>query len=279
MKALLDFIARQYHWMMLIGLEGLSLVLLFQFNHYQGSVWLTTANTVIGYILEREQSVLKYLSLTDVNRELARRNMLLEHNNKVLTEELITLTHDSTFTERKVAAQISRLDKIHAKVVNNSVRLRDNYITINRGSVDGVLPEMGVVSGTGVVGIVYMTSDHYSIVLPLLNSKSHLSSRLRGSNYFGYLRWDGVDPLSTILDDIPHHARCKVGDVVETSGYSSVFPPGIFIGRVSHIEDSDDGLGYQLRVRLGIDFANLQDVFVIATQGHEEQRELEEQAY
>ena len=115
MKALLDFIARQYHWLMLIGLEGLSLVLLFQFNHYQGSVWLTTANTVIGYILEREQSVLKYLSLTDVNRELARRNMLLEHNNKVLTEELITLTHDSTFTERKVAAQISGLDKIHAK--------------------------------------------------------------------------------------------------------------------------------------------------------------------
>ncbi|MCR5820596.1 MAG: rod shape-determining protein MreC [Bacteroidaceae bacterium] len=279
MRALFDFIARQYHWMMLIVLEGLSLMLLFQFNHYQGSVWLTNANSVVGYLMEQEQRMLNYLSLTDVNAELSHRNMLLEHNIKVLTAELNRLTHDSTFTERKVASQLAGVELIPAKVVNNSVRLHDNYITINRGSVDGVQPEMGVVSGTGVVGIVYMTSDHYSIVLPLLNSKSRLSSRLRGSNYFGYLRWDGRNPLSTILDDIPHHARCKVGDVVETSGYSSVFPSGIFIGRVSRIENSEDGMGYQLHVRLGIDFANLQDVSVIATRGHGEQQELEEQAH
>ncbi len=265
--------------MMLIVLEGLSLMLLFQFNHYQGSVWLTNANSVVGYLMEQEQRMLNYLSLTDVNAELSHRNMLLEHNIKVLTAELNRLTHDSTFTERKVASQLAGVELIPAKVVNNSVRLHDNYITINRGSVDGVQPEMGVVSGTGVVGIVYMTSDHYSIVLPLLNSKSRLSSRLRGSNYFGYLRWDGRNPLSTILDDIPHHARCKVGDVVETSGYSSVFPSGIFIGRVSRIENSEDGMGYQLHVRLGIDFANLQDVSVIATRGHGEQQELEEQAH
>ena len=155
---------------------------------------------------------------------------------------------------------------------------RDNLMTINVGEADGVLPEMGVVSGTGIVGIVFMTSPHYSIVLPLLNSRSNISCRLRGTKYFGSLKWDGAHPLYAILDDIPRHARFKIGDIVETSGFSSVFPAGLFVGKVKTIENSDDGLSYKLRVQLSIDFARLQDVCVVAQKFQAEIKDLEQRA-
>jgi rod shape-determining protein MreC len=155
---------------------------------------------------------------------------------------------------------------------------RDNLITISAGAADGVRQEMGVVCGTGLVGIVFLTSEHFSIVLPLLNSRSHISCRLRGSDYFGHLVWDGINPLYAQLDDIPRHARFNIGDIVETSGFSSVFPPGIFVGKVEAIGNSDDGLSYKLRVHLATDFTALQDVSVIAQQFQPEVRELEHQA-
>ena len=117
---------------------------------------------------------------------------------------------------------------------------------------------------------------HYAIVLPLLNSRSRISCRLRGTSFFGYLKWDGRHPLYAYLDDLPRHARLKVGDIVETSGFSSVFPAGIFVGKVEAIDDSEDGLSYKLRVHLGTDFARLHDVCVVKQQFHDELQELEQ---
>jgi rod shape-determining protein MreC len=123
-----------------------------------------------------------------------------------------------------------------------------------------------------------MTSQHFSIVQPLLNSRSRISCRLRDTQYFGYLKWEGGSPLYAILDDIPRHARFKVGDIVETSGFSSVFPPGIFVGKVSKIENSDDGLSYKLQVHLGTDFSRLQDVCIVQQRFQSEIHTLEQKA-
>ena len=278
MKTLLDFLAKYYHWLIFFILEVVSFVLLFQFNHYQNSVWLTTANAVVGRIDLWERSVLNYLTLGQVNEQLMRRTLLLQQNNDELQRRLAELTHDSTQTERLLAERLQGVRLLPAKVVTNSVMRRDNYITISAGEADGVEPEMGVVSGTGIVGIVYMTSRHYSIVMPLLNQHSRISCRLRDSQYFGYLRWEGDNPLHAVLDDIPRHARFKVGDIVETSGFSSIFPPGIFVGRVRAISNSDDGLSYKLKVLLGTDFSRLQDVCVVAQEFQTEVSELEQRA-
>lgn len=278
MKSLLDFIVKYYHWLIFVLLEGVSLALLFRFNHYQSSVWLTTANSVVGQVDAWQQQAMRYVNLGAENEELMRRNLVLEYNIKQLQDRLLELTHDSTVTERLQAARYDSLRLIPAHITTNSVLHRNNFMTIDRGEKDGVQPEMGVICGTGIVGIVYLTSTNYSIVMPLLNSRSHISCRLRDTGYFGYLKWDGRHPLYAVLDDIPRHARFNVGDIVETSGFSSVFPPGIFVGKVSAIDNSDDGLSYKLRVHLGTDFSRLQNVTVVAQQFQTEVRTLEERA-
>lgn len=238
-------------------------MLLFRFNDYQGSVWFTQANAVAGKVLEWRSNVVAYTELGELNRRLTETNVILQSEVDVLRHRLALLEHDSTLTERILAAQLADIRRIPAQVIDNSVRDRDNYITINRGSADGVHNEMGVVCGTGVVGIVYQTGPHYAIVLPVLNSRSSISCRLKDTEYFGYMKWGGGNPLRAFIDDIPRHAKIHKGEWVETSGFSSVFPPGIFVGKVKRILNSDDGLSYKLEIGLSTDYARLRDVSVI----------------
>ena len=143
-------------------------------------------------------------------------------------------------------------------------------LVINVGSNDGVQPEMGVVSGTGVVGIVSQVTPHYALVMSVLNSHSSISCRLRGTEYFGYMKWKGGRTLRASMDEVPRHARIKKGDVVETSGFSSVFPPGIFLGKVAEIHNSSDGMAYELEILLSTDIANIRHVNVINNHNKEE---------
>lgn len=152
---------------------------------------------------------------------------------------------------------------IEAQIIDNSVRKRDNMLVINAGSEDGVAPEMGVVSGTGVVGIVSAVTPHHALVMSILNSHSSISCRLRGTEYFGYLKWKGGKPLRAYMDDVPRHAHIKKGAVVETNGFSAVFPAGIFLGKVAEIKNSSDGLAYELEILLSTDLANIRHVAVI----------------
>lgn len=240
-------------------------MLLFRFNLYQGSVWFTSANTVSGRVLEWESDFLSYIALGERNKDLMRKNLVLEQRVRALTELLDRAEHDSTYTEMRQRELLDGFGMVPAEVVSNSVNRHNNYLTINKGELDGVKPEMGVVCGTGIVGIVYLTSLHYAIVMPLLNSKSNISCCLRGTDYFGYLRWDGRHPLYASLGDIPRHARLKEGMTVETSGFSAVFPAGLFVGKVTKVENSEDGLSYKLQVNLSTDFARLRDVCVLTT--------------
>lgn len=263
MNSLLDRVRAWGHWIVFLLLEATSLVLLFRFNAYQGSVWFTQANAVAGSVLEWESQLQAYVHLGEANRQLTELNLELQEENNALRHRLMALEHDSTPTERAVSAQLAGMHRIPAQVISNSIRERDNYITINRGSADGVQNEMGVVCGTGVVGIVCQTGRHYALVLPVLNSHSSISCRLKRSEYFGYMKWDGGNPLRAYIDDIPRHAKIQVGDMVETSGFSSVFPAGIFVGRVKRVLNSDDGLSYKLEIGLSTDFGRLREVSVI----------------
>lgn len=263
MNALSDKLKNWGHWIVFLILEAASLVLLFRFNAYQGSVWTTQANDVVGRVLEGRQRLIAYSQLGEANRQLTEMNLQLQSELDVVRHRLAELEHDSSATERAVASQLAGIHRIPAQVVSNSIRDRENYITINRGLADGVQNEMGVVCGTGVVGIVYQAGQHYSLVLPVLNSRSSISCRLHDTEYFGYMKWNGGSPLLAFIDDIPRHAKIKVGEMVETSGFSSVFPAGIFVGKVRRILNSDDGLSYKLEIGLSTDFARLRNVSVI----------------
>ena len=281
-----DFIERitaYVHWALFILLEALSGFLLFQYNHYQGSVWFTQANTVAAVVHEWEAKALSYLRMPAENAALVRRNIILQQDLDSLRHELAQVLgdttsfsqfHDITIDEstKRQTVKLSgyEMTLIPAQIVDNSVRKRDNMLVINVGSDDGVAPEMGVVSGTGVVGIVSAVTPHHALVMSILNSHSSISCRLQGTEYFGYLKWKGGKPLRAYMDDVPRHAQIKKGDVVETSGFSAVFPAGIFLGKVAEIKNSSDGLAYELEILLSTDLANIRHVNVIADQRKEE---------
>ena len=261
-----DFIERitaYVHWALFLLLEVLSGFLLFQYNHYQGSVWFTQANTAAAMVHEWEAKALSYLRMPAENAALVQRNIVLQNKLDVLRHELALTKADTSSTQKMQEETLRDMTLIPAQIVDNSVRKRDNMLVINVGSNDGVAPEMGVVSGTGVVGIVSAVTQHHALVMSILNSHSSISCRLRGTEYFGYLKWKGGKPLRAYMDDVPRHAHIQKGDVVETSGFSSVFPAGIFLGKVAEIKNSSDGLAYELEILLSTDIANLRHVNVI----------------
>ena len=278
MRNLLEFLSKYYHWLLFAVLEVISFVLLFQFNSYQGSVWFTSANAVVGKLYELESSVESFFSLTKVNKDLTLRNFYLERQVNQLSRLYYDLTKDTTIAERNELEFLSRYKLIPAKVVSNSVDRNDNLMTIDRGSKDGVEKDMGVACGNGVVGVVYLVSDHYSIVMPVLNYHSRISCAIRRRGYFGYLKWQGGDANIAYVEDVPRHAKFKRGDWVETSGYSSIFPPGVLVGKIIEVYNSRDGLSYRLKVQLTTDFGNVRDVCVISDKGIAERTRLMEAA-
>ena len=262
---LIDFIRKYCYIFLFILFETISMILLFRFNSYQGSVWFSAANSVAAGINSTYSNVMNFFNLEQVNQELTAQNIALQRETEHLRQSLITATKDTTITEKLMREKLVGYNMVPATVVSNSAERSNNYLVIDRGEKDGIRPEMGVVGGGGVVGIIYLTGPHHSLVIPVTNRKSSISCRVRDQNYFGYLQWDGSSMLSAYVDDVPRYAKVKVGQAIETSGYSAVFPPGIFVGRVRTIRNSTDGQSYRLDVTLGTNFANLRDVLVVTT--------------
>lgn len=263
MRNLLEFLAKYNHWFVFLILEVVSMVLLFQYNSYQGSAWFSSANAVTGKLYEWDANVETFFSLTKVNQELTQRNAYLEQEVQKLSDSLVSVTKDSSIYHRDQFALLRNYRLIPAKVVANSIDKPGNLMTIDKGSADGIHKDMGVISGTGVVGIVYLVAEHYAIVIPVLNTKSNISCMIQNRGYFGYLRWKGGVSDLAYLEEVPRHAHFKLGDYVVTSGYSAVFPPGVRVGRILHVFNSADGLSYRVQLRLSTDFARLRDVCVI----------------
>ena len=263
MRNLLAFLAKYTHWFVFILLEVICFVLLFRFNNFQGSVYFSSANAVAGKVYEYNSSVTTFFNMSQSNKKLSERNLILEQQVRALTQYIATHHGDSLAMEQCQKQALAGFKLIPAKVIQSTINREDNLITIDKGKADGIHEDMGVACGTGVVGVVYMASDHYSIVLPVINVNSNISVMIRKRGYFGFLHWKGTPSDIAYVDDVPRHARFALGDYVVTNGYSSIFPPGIMVGKILHVFNSSDGLSYRVQLRLSTDFGKLRHVCVI----------------
>lgn len=248
--------------------------MLFHNNPYQQSVYLTSANGVSATVYEGLSSVTSYFHLKDINEDLQERNALLEMEVVKLrneNNELRMLLPDSTVNPR-----IQQFDFILAHVISNSITQPHNYITINRGSLDGIKTDMGVVDQNGVVGIVNVTGNHSARVISLLNPYMKLSCKLKNTEFFGSMVWDGKDPQYSNMEGLPKQAKFHPGDTIVTTGFSAVFPEGIIVGTVDKkVKNGNDSYG-ALRIKLTTNFSQLSTVRVITNNMSEELKALEQ---
>ncbi|WP_178662520.1 rod shape-determining protein MreC [Prevotella sp.] len=263
MRNLLAFLAKYNHWFVFILLEVISFALLFRYNSFQGSVFFSSANAVAGKIYEYRSDVTTFFSMSQNNKRLTERNLMLEQEVKTLSQYIARNNGDSLVLDKYQKQMLKDFRLIPAKVISSSLDKEDNLITLDKGKTDGIHEDMGVACGMGIVGVVYMASDHYSIVIPVINKNSNISVTIKKRGYFGFLHWKGGPADIAYIDDVPRHAKFALGDYVVTNGYSSIFPPGIMVGKILHVFNSSDGLSYRVQLRLATDFGNLRHVCVI----------------
>lgn len=263
MNNLLNFLIKHSAWFVFTFFVIASCWLLFKRNPYQQSVYLTSANSVTATLLEGYSNVTGYFHLRETNDELEARNAQLEMEliaTRARLADLMTQLPDSTLASAQV---LSQFDYVMARVISNSVSEPYNYITINRGSSDGIKPQTGVVSHNGVVGIVGVVGPHASRVISMLNPEMKLSCKIKGSDYPGTMTWDGKSVRHALLQELPKHGEYHKGDTVITSGYSSIFPEGVVVGIVEGKEQNASDNFTSLRVKLSTDFSRLDMVRVI----------------
>lgn len=253
-------------------------VLLFKFNPYQQSVFFSSANEMAGRFYIMTSGITGYFGLREINRDLQKQNGNLEMELIRLRDEVSRLSGDTLLIRTSADSVLSRYDFQIAQVINNSVFRTHNYITLNKGRKDGIHSEMGVIDQNGIVGIVNLVSDHYAVAISLLNPKLRLSCKVKGSNYFGSLVWDGKDPRFAVLEELPRHVKFVKGDTIVTSGYSSVFPEGLMVGTVDGFSKQRNDNFYALTVKLSTDFFRLNDVRILDDRGQKERRILEMEA-
>ena len=253
-------------------------VLLFKFNPYQQSVFFSSANEMAGRFYIMTSGITGYFGLREINRDLQKQNGNLEMELIRLRDEVSRLSGDTLLIRTSADSVLSRYDFQIAQVINNSVFRTHNYITLNKGRKDGIHSEMGVIDQNGIVGIVNLVSDHYAVAISLLNPKLRLSCKVKGSNYFGSLVWDGKDPRFAVLEELPRHVKFVKGDTIVTSGYSSVFPEGLMVGTVDGFSKQRNDNFYALTVKLSADFFRLNDVRILDDRGQKERRILEMEA-
>ncbi|WP_016778338.1 rod shape-determining protein MreC [Anaerophaga thermohalophila] len=270
MRNFFRFIIRYHFLLLFLLLEIISFSFIFNYNQYHRNFYLSSSNKISGFFYEQFSSVVEYFRLRKTNEELLRENS--ELRNQLEKTDFLSTTATRFYID-SIGSQRYRYTP--AKVINNSVNKHFNYLTLNKGADDGILPDMGVISSRGLVGVVLNTSDSYSTVISLLNTRLQISARLRDTGFFGSLGWEGLNYRYATLSGIPAHASPSVGDAVVTSGYSSIFPENILIGTIDEISINQGEGFYDIRVLLSVDFKQLQYVHVVKKTGAEEQRELE----
>ena len=269
MNNLLKFFLRHSSWFVFIFYVVISCVLLFQTNPYQQSVYLTSANAVSSAVYNGINSISSYFNLKDINEDLQSRNALLEMEVVDLRNQVNNYRMQIPDTS-SIQPALRPYSFVVAHVISNSISQTYNYITINRGSAEGIEPEMGVVDQNGVVGMVNVVGKHSARVISLLNPHMRLSCKVKNSDFFGSMVWDGKDPEYAILQQLPKHARFVKGDTIITSGYSAVFPEGIIVGTiVSSVKELSDNF-VSLKIKLSTNFTQLSTVRAIKNQNKAE---------
>lgn len=267
MNSLIRFIVKYQFLLLFLVLELFSLWLLANSSYYQQTKFEDIARNIVGYTNRKVENVRQYLLLHEVNQSLAKENLDLRNQIAILTTTLDKVNRLSKDTLIGPQFKFSA-----AEIINNSVNKQYNYLTINTGKKDGIEKEMGVVSSNGIVGIIAGVSENYSTVISLLNVDLKISAKLKKTDHFGSLYWDGRNYREVILGDIPQHVAIELGDTIVTSGFSSIFPPNINLGTIKSYETQGSNF-HTIRVQLFNDFKRIHDVWVVKNV-HEDEREV-----
>lgn len=268
---LIHFFAKNSPFFMWLVLAVVSIILLCGQNPYHRSIWFSSANSVVGSLYAMSNSVTGYFGLREINEDLLTRNGLLEAENLHL-QQIIRKYQEAGILS---ADTLRQYDYDIAHVVSNSITQAENYITIDKGSADGICENQGVADQNGIVGIVATVSDHYSLIISVLNPKLRLSVKLKGSEFFGSLVWEGRDSKQALLKDLSRNVKFSPGDTIVTTGYSASFPEGVPVGKVIEARKKFDNNFLTLDVELFTDFGRLNDVHIIKNYKQDEQLELE----
>lgn len=255
---------------MFIVLVSISCMLMFHSDPYRQHVYLTSAGRLASTVYKSANNVTSYFNLLEINDDLNRSNAAMQAEIARLNERINLLTEQGFRDTLRVDSGVSPFRFIVAHVINNSVARPFNYITINKGSRDGIRPELGVVDRNGVVGIVSNVGPNTARVLSLLNPHFRLSCKIKRSEFFGSLVWDGGNPEEAMLEELPRHTVFEVGDTIVTSGFSAVFPAGLPVGVIVNDDTDRTQNFFKLRVRLLTDFTTLGNVQVIVNNRAEE---------
>jgi rod shape-determining protein MreC len=269
MRNLLNFLLKYINLIVFIILEGIALSLLINGNNYHNSRMVKGTQGVTRRIEEKIKNTRTYLSLREINSSLAEENSALRNNLEHYARQ-----EDLKFVNVTDSLLRQEYKYTSARVINNSVNKQKNYFTIDKGTRQGMKVDMAVTSGNNAAGVIIGCSENFSLAISLLNLDFRLSARIKSNGYFGSLSWDGRNYQHAVLNEIPQHINMSIGDTIETTSYSAVFPEGVLVGTVSDLKKSGSDF-YKITIELFTDFKKLQYVNVIGNMKRTEQLELE----
>ncbi|MEM9051131.1 MAG: rod shape-determining protein MreC [Bacteroidota bacterium] len=270
MRNFVRFIVKYHIFFFFLALQFLCFFLIYSNNSFHQANFVNSSNRLIGTLFSWKSTLTEYIELQRVNDELALENQELRNqiseSFEVVNDQFVMI--NDTLSERKFRYK-------SAQIVNSSINKQLNFITINKGSKEGLKPEMGVIGNDGLVGVVKEVSSHFSTVIPIVNRKFIASAELKRTGNFGLLKWDGEDYQYANLIDVPSHVQVLIGDTIVTRGASAIYPKGIVIGVISEVAENAGSNFHEITVKLNVDFNRLRYVDVIENLWKEEQRELE----
>lgn len=270
MRNLLNYIIKHYFFFLFLLLQVIAFIFIVQNHRYQRTFFVNSSNILVGNLYQIRNNITSYFTLASTNRQLAKENAELMQNIK----GTYLLTDQNVFTFRDTLYQ-TQFNYIQAKVINNSVRSRNNYLTLNKGRSHGIQPDMGVITHNGVIGIVKDVSSNFSSVLSFLHGDTHISAKIKKNNHLGTIIWEGYNYREASMLYIPTHLDLEKGDTIITSGFSHIFPEGVLIGTIDEFEVRRGDNFFTIQLNLFCDFNNLEYVHVVKNIFRQEQQELE----
>ncbi len=257
MQRIFLFLYRLRAFLLFILLEAIAIGLIVSYNSPQGAVFFNSSNQVSGRLLTFRDNITEYIHLSAANDALAEKNAALieELNLYKRPADSVTFRLDSSLTRN--------YEFRSAKIINNSIHLNQNHLTLNKGRKHGIKEGMGVFNEEGIVGRVKGVSKNFASVLSLLHTELLVSSKIKRTDVFGSTQWDGVDPQRAKLIYVPRHVEIEVGDTIVTSGYNSIFPEGIPVGTVEKVAPGEETNYLDITMKLAADFSKLTYVYLV----------------
>jgi rod shape-determining protein MreC len=271
MQQIVNFILKNSNRLLFLLLLVISFLLTIQAHSYHKSKIISSANFFTGGIYERINNINEYFGLKSQNEELA-------HENARLKSLLFNQKDTTKLPEIDTIKGVKKTDIIVSKVIHNSYSIHENYLTINSGEAAGVKPDMGVINSAGIIGIIDKTSKNYATVISILNVNSKINAKIKKSNHFGSLVWNGKSTGFVQLIDVPRLAGVRKGDTIVTGGQSIIFPENIGIGTIDKVYIDNVTNYYTLDIKLFNDMTNLGHVYIIKNKDTEEITNLENQS-